>query len=97
MKTLNYRPIESYVLEVESYLFLYFIYTKQEQFRWHLTSQIQRILVSNQKILITTKNSKYLLSTEHISYKKISIEEFLHCKNGHTPIESKVLVKQNIC
>jgi hypothetical protein len=100
MKMFNYRPTETYIIEVEEnekrYLFLYFIYTKQEQFRWHLTSQIQRILVTNQKTFITTTNSKYMLYTNHISYEKLSIAELLLCKNGHTPLEAKMLVKQNI-
>jgi hypothetical protein len=100
MKTFNYRPIETYIIEVEEnekrYLFLYFIHSKQGQILWHLTSQIQRVLVTNQKAFITTKNSKYMLYTEHISYEKLSITEFLHCKKGHTPLEAKMLVNLNI-
>ncbi len=95
---LEYTPKGTYIIEVteagDRFLFLFFIYMKEEKIKWRLTSKIKRIKISEDKVLFTTLNSHYHLHTIKISYEVLSFSEFLYCKKGHTPDESRVLVKK---
>jgi hypothetical protein len=91
-------PIETDILEItesgDRFLYLFFIYTREGQHYWRLTSKIQRIKFAKRYKVFRTKKSQYHLSTTNIVYNKISLTEFLYCRLGHTPNESKVLAKQ---
>ncbi len=97
-KLLKYTPKETFIIEVtdsgEKFLFLYFIYEEDGQCLWQLTSQVQRITLTQDKTLFTTKNSHYHLCTAIITYEQLTMTEFLYSKQGYTPNEAKSLVNQ---
>ncbi len=92
---LEYTPKEAYIIEVseadDKYLFLFFTHIKEGHSKWRLTSKVQRIRVTQDKVLFTTLNSIYCLSTTTLSYENLFMEEFCYCRSGYTPNEARML------